>query len=158
MARPKGLANGDLTPKEQAFAEHLVTNGGNGTKAAIAAGYSAKGAHVTASRLKRNPKVLKYLREMSQEMIDGAAPEAISTIRKLLKNKSGYVRLEAARDILDRAGVGNQKTGPAPAGLVVNINLDAAAPTPAIEDVTSRLLDAVSTPADDGGVENEASR
>ena len=93
MARPKGLGNADLTPKEQAFAEHLVANGGNGTKAAIAAGYSAKGAHVTASRLKRNPKVLKFLREMSQEMIDGAAPEAISTIRKLLKNRSGYVRL-----------------------------------------------------------------
>jgi hypothetical protein len=49
-----------MTPKQQRFAlEYAVDL--NGTRAAVAAGYGKAGAHVTASRLLRNPKVQKAL-------------------------------------------------------------------------------------------------
>lgn len=49
-----------LTQKQQRFvAEYLVD--GNGTRAAVAAGYGAAGAHVAASRLLRLPKVQEAL-------------------------------------------------------------------------------------------------
>ncbi len=35
-------------------------------------------------------------------MIDSATPEGIETIRRLPKNMGGDVRLEAAKDVLDR--------------------------------------------------------
>jgi phage terminase small subunit len=40
----------------------VLSNDGNGTKAAIAAGYGRKSAHVTASRLLKLPKVQDALR------------------------------------------------------------------------------------------------
>lgn len=50
-----------LTPKQQAFADEYIINGGNATQAAIKAGYSKKTAEVTGSKLLRNVKVLDYL-------------------------------------------------------------------------------------------------
>lgn len=50
--------NRPLTPKERAFCEHFVAQGcTNGTQAAIKAGYSAKSAAVTASRLRADPRI-----------------------------------------------------------------------------------------------------
>lgn len=52
-----------LNVKQQKFADEYVINGGNGTKAANAAGYSEKTADATASRLLRNVKVSEYIKE-----------------------------------------------------------------------------------------------
>lgn len=42
----------------------------NASQAAIAAGYSAKGAEVTGSRLLRNPKVQERIKTLSQKRVD----------------------------------------------------------------------------------------
>jgi phage terminase small subunit len=47
----------DLTLKEQAFVEVYIANKGNGTQAAIAAGYSERSAHTLASRLLRKVEI-----------------------------------------------------------------------------------------------------
>ena len=49
-----------LTAKQAKFVNEYLVDG-NGTRAAIAAGYGRPGAHVTASRLLRDPKVQKAL-------------------------------------------------------------------------------------------------
>lgn len=65
------LKNG-LTDRQQRFCdEYLLT--GNGTQAAIKAGYAKNSAEVTASKLLRNPKVSAYIdskREKRAEKYD----------------------------------------------------------------------------------------
>ena len=56
-----------LTPKQRRFVtEYLVDL--NGTQAAVQAGYSRSGAHVTASKLLRNPKVALEVRRQQSLM------------------------------------------------------------------------------------------
>lgn len=43
---------------------HYLANGGNGTQAAIAAGYSAKGAAVAASKLLKRPAVVEEIQRL----------------------------------------------------------------------------------------------
>jgi phage terminase small subunit len=49
-------------------AEYLIDR--NGTRAATAAGYSKKSAHVTASRLLRNPKVIGMIEAETSKRLD----------------------------------------------------------------------------------------
>jgi hypothetical protein len=58
-------------------------------------------------------------------MLDLPAPQAVAQLAKLLRNKSGYVRLEAMSDILNCNSIGTSKEAPKTAPPVVNINLDA---------------------------------
>jgi phage terminase small subunit len=50
-----------ITPRQQAFIAHYLSNGGNGTQAAIAAGYARSSASVTASELLAKAKIKKRL-------------------------------------------------------------------------------------------------
>jgi phage terminase small subunit len=53
----------DLTPKEQIFIREYLIDG-NGTRAAIAAGYAAASAGVAASKLLKKPKVSQELQAL----------------------------------------------------------------------------------------------
>ena len=81
-------------------------------------------------------------------------PKAIQTLAALLNTGSPYVRLEAAKDILDRNGVGTAHEPPRSQQLVVNINLS---PSTA-GDVTPPVVLDVDANADDvseeGALEN----
>ena len=55
-----------LTLKQASFAAEYVALLGNGSKAAIAAGYSPKGAHVAANRLLRKATVKKRIERLSK--------------------------------------------------------------------------------------------
>lgn len=52
-----GTSKKAAADRQQAFIDAYLTNGRNGTQAAITAGFSAKSAHVTASQLLKDPKV-----------------------------------------------------------------------------------------------------
>lgn len=94
-----------LTDQQQAFVEAYVANGGNATKAALAAGYAKASASVTASRTLRLPHVQQELQKQMVAAIGLAAVPAIQRVKGLMRTaKSDYVKLEAARDLLDRAG------------------------------------------------------
>ena len=56
--------------RRERFAEVLVSNGLNGTQAAIAAGCPPAGARVTASRWKREPGVRQAIRARIWERLD----------------------------------------------------------------------------------------
>jgi phage terminase small subunit len=53
------------TPKQARFAHEYVIDH-NGTQAAIRAGYTEKSAHVTASKLLKNPKVAALVRSLTR--------------------------------------------------------------------------------------------
>lgn len=94
-----------LTDMQAAFVRNLVGNGGNRTQAALDAGYSPKCAREQAYELMRIPHVMQAVLEHSMAEFISNAPRAQATLIDLLDGKSEYVRLEAAKDLLDRAGL-----------------------------------------------------
>jgi phage terminase small subunit len=101
----------NLTDKQKKFVEaYFELN--VGTKAAIAAGYGEKGAHAEASRQLKNVKVRDYLEELQKERrgliqnrLAGMAEKAAEMMFELAMNaESENVRVNALKDILDRAG------------------------------------------------------
>src|SRR5258705_12829563 len=117
----------------QAFAEALVLNHGNATAAARSLKYdNPKGV---GHRYSRHPLVLKALGPMAQAHLSALTPKAIQTLNALLTASSAFVRLEAAKDILDRNGVGTSHEAPRSQQLVVNINLGDTTPAASIDSL-----------------------
>jgi len=57
-----------LNPKHKVFCDFFLSNGENGTKAAISAGYKAHSSHAAANRLLKIPEVKKYLEEEREKL------------------------------------------------------------------------------------------
>ncbi len=53
-----------LTDRQKKFCREYVLNGGNGTKAAIKAGYKESSAYSTASEILKYPEVKKYINQL----------------------------------------------------------------------------------------------
>lgn len=91
-----------LTEKQEAFVSAYIATGGKVGIASQRAGYASKNE---GSRLLRDPKVIKLIQERMTDAIGVHAVAALGTVVKLAKSaRSDYVRLEAAKDLLDRAG------------------------------------------------------
>jgi len=105
----------------QAFAQALINQHGNATAAARSLKYNDP--QQAGHRYRRHPLVLKALAPMAAAQLQSLTPQAIQTLGHLLNNGSPYVRLEAAKDVLDRNGVGTSREPPRSAQLIVNINL-----------------------------------
>jgi Phage terminase, small subunit len=58
----------ELNERQKKFVMEYLRNGGNGTEAAIAAGYSPKSAAVQASRMLNDDKVLAYKRAQARQI------------------------------------------------------------------------------------------
>jgi hypothetical protein len=138
------------------FACALVSHGGNQSAAARACGYKPGNPARCAGRdLARNPAVLKYLQPMVIEHLSALTPRAIQTLAALLANKSGYIRLGAAKDILNRTGVGLQRNTDAHSAFSVHIQigdqtLQLGRPVGGMETTTALL-----PPIDPGGRKTE---
>ena len=72
-----------LTAKQKGFIEELAKNQWNGTQAAVAAGYSAKSAHVMASRLLKNPAITGELDRRTAEIVEKTDVEVDEIVRGL---------------------------------------------------------------------------
>jgi phage terminase small subunit len=101
-----------FTEKQQAFIEEYMVDF-NGTQAAIRAGYSKRGASVTASQLLAIPKVREAIEQRKAErkalLQDRFLKEAENAFNVLLTimndtEEKGQTRYNAAKDILDRSG------------------------------------------------------
>ena len=96
------IATPQLTEKQELFASLYVASGGKVGLSAERAGYASRNE---GTRLLKDPKIIKRIQEMTLEAIGVNAVSALHTVVKLSKSaRSDYVRLEAAKDILDRAG------------------------------------------------------
>lgn len=118
------MAKKKLTTEEKydIFAKAYVTNGFNGTKAAIKAGYAENSADVTASKLLRNTKVLEKIdaemKMLSKRMQDDASLiyfELWNQVRmideKLAKHEAASEQLSItdARTVVMKADITNLK-------------------------------------------------
>lgn len=74
-----------VAAREVAFAHAYLANGMNGTQAAISAGFSAKGAEVTASRLLRRTKVKAILVEAAKKAAEAGGLTVERTLREVAR-------------------------------------------------------------------------
>lgn len=109
-----------LTAKQSRFVEAYLLEP-NGTKAALAAGYSQSGAAVEASRLLSHPKVVAELerRRSHLSVKSGVTPERVmaelakigfSDIRQVIEWRSHVTQLDEDEDGEPRLNVANEVT------------------------------------------------
>ena len=99
------MARTGLNPREVKFIANLLHGMAKGD-AAVAAGYPARSAGVSASRLLNREGVLKALRDGAERRLTaGVAIGANVLIELAEKAKSEDVRLRAAAALLDRGGL-----------------------------------------------------
>jgi hypothetical protein len=99
-------SNDQLTTRQSRFIDNLLAGGVSAKQCAIDAGYSERSAKVEASRLLKNSKVLHILHQRAKKVLGVRAITALQTVSNLSQNaNSEYVRLEASKDLLDRAGL-----------------------------------------------------
>ena len=101
------MSKKELTHKQKALVDTLVTTGCSIKEASQNAGY-AKGeaGRVVASRTLRLPQVQRYMMERIATVMGTGAITASRKLIELSGNaRSEYVQLEASKDILDRVGL-----------------------------------------------------
>jgi phage terminase small subunit len=82
-----GPAEGGLTEKQRIFVSEYLRNGGNGSAAAVAAGYAAESARVTASRMLRHPEIASRIaagKERQNGRVEGMLGEDVITPERVL--------------------------------------------------------------------------
>ena len=100
------LVGKKLTPKQTRLVDTLVATGCSIRQAATAAGYAeGESGRVSASKTIRLPHVQQYMMSRIQDQLGLNATVAASKVMNLAQGaRSEHVQLEAAKDILDRAG------------------------------------------------------
>lgn len=95
-----------LTRKQTALIDTLVATGCTLREAAREAGYAdGESGRVSASRTIRLPHVQQYMMQRVTEQLGLNATAAAAKVMTLATGaRSEHVQLEAAKDILDRAG------------------------------------------------------
>lgn len=97
------------TGNQEAFALAYVANGGNATKAAREAGYSANSSRQIGSHLLAKSHVQAAIREAQFRALNGPlaskALAVLETALDLANEVPWGVRVDAARTVLDRAGL-----------------------------------------------------
>ena len=96
-----------LTAMQSAFVRAYVSAGtGNGTQAARTAGYGATHCHSAAHRLLSTAKIQTAILDYTRQAFATVAPIAFGAMLRLAKGaRSEFVRQQAAKDLLDRAGL-----------------------------------------------------
>lgn len=73
--------NKKLTPKQKAFVDYYIENGGNATQSAIKAGYSQKYANTNANKLLQNTTISKYIEERNK-LIESKRIASITEVKE----------------------------------------------------------------------------
>ena len=94
-----------LTPSQRLFVGEYVVNGGNGTQAAITAGYAADSAHQKAYELIRKTHIIAAVHAETLKHLSSLGPKALKVLAHLMDNASSEsVRHQCAVDLANRGG------------------------------------------------------
>ena len=94
--------NKSLTPMQERLVHAVVVDGMTVTEAAKVAGYSSPSAAHNATR---SDAVRQAMHALVLDQIANHAPRSLKAVADLMSSaKSEYVKLQAAQDLLDRAG------------------------------------------------------
>jgi len=107
----------DVTARQKELVQLLVQQGG--TNRAAAEAMTANESWV--SQTLQKPHVAAYANDLAKSVLSTHALRAVSTAASLLEARSERIRLEAAQDIMNRAGLGQPETRSQPVS--VNIKL-----------------------------------
>lgn len=83
----------DLTPKQKAFADEYIKNGGNASDAARKAGYAEKSVRVTGTQNLTNPNISAYIAE-KQSLIEKQKGTDIMSLAEIQRRRSMIARGE----------------------------------------------------------------
>lgn len=98
-----------LTDQQAEFVRQYVKNGGNGSAAAIAAGYAKDRAAKTAYDLTRHQKILDAIKLQQSRYISGELSNvALGTLGNIMRDETApaAARVQASRWVLEAAGHG----------------------------------------------------
>lgn len=105
----------------QADLVHMILHDGcNPTQAAEKLGRNKAWAYTTLKK----QHVIEYRQQLAMMTLGWDATQAMATMRELLESKSQHVRLEAAKDLMDRAGFRNDAPRVANTAVQINFNVD----------------------------------
>ena len=108
MSVPKKFLSSTLSEQQEAYCRHFVEHGGSTSRAMELAGYDNDGtskSRVQLHRLRHNPAIRDRIHQITREAFTSDAVEARECLLQLVRTaRSEKVRLDAARDLLDRAG------------------------------------------------------
>ena len=142
MAKPPGVANGQLTDKQSAFVREYVSNGCQQTEAARAAGYADPGRQAWA--LMRIEYVqLAIQRETRMALSGDLSALATHRLRQILGSDDTEPKLwlDAAKVVLDRGGFVAPKAADASSNSLKELN------EMSVDELTAYLVKAKSEAA-----------
>ena len=110
--------HGKITDAQADLVHAILHDGCNPTTAAERLGRNKAWAYNTLNK----QHVIEYRQQIAMQTLGWDATQAMATMRSLLTDKSSYVRLEAAKDMLDRSGF--KVDGPSVPSTAVQINFN----------------------------------
>ena len=113
-------SNEKITEAQQELVHVILHDGCNPTEAAKRLGRNKAWAFNTL----RKQHVIEYRQQLAMMTLGWDATQAMATMRELLNSKSQYVRLEAARDLMDRAGIRQDVVKTPSTAVQINFNVD----------------------------------
>lgn len=108
-----------ITDAQADLVHAMLHDGCNPTEGAKRLGRNKAWAYNTINK----QHVIEYRQQLAMSVLGWDATQAMATMRTLLNDKSSYVRLEASKDLLDRAGVRLEAPRVASTAVQVNFNL-----------------------------------
>lgn len=99
MQKGGGLDVAKLTPKQIAFADEYIINGGNATQAAIKAGYSKKTAYQTGAENLRKPHIQEYISNKTEPIDKKRSISADDALDRLISIWQGTVITSHSKQI-----------------------------------------------------------
>jgi len=112
--------NEKLTDTQAELVHMILHNGCNPSEAAKTLGRNKSWAYNTLKK----QHVIEYRQQLAMMTLGWDATQAMATMRELLNSKSQYVRLEAARDLMDRAGFRQDAVRTPSTAVQINFNVD----------------------------------
>lgn len=99
------MSSRGLTEQQEQFCNAYVVNGGNGSAAAVAAGYSQKSRAAASMQVLKLVHVQNRIKELTLESMVHMTPKLLKHMAKLATQaRSEQVRFAAMKDLLDRTG------------------------------------------------------
>jgi hypothetical protein len=109
-----------VTEAQAELVHAMLHDGCNPTEGAKRLGRNKAWAYITINK----PHVIEYRQQLAMSCLGWDATQALATMRDLLTAKSAHVRLEASRDLMDRAGLRVDAPKTANTAVQINFNVD----------------------------------
>tara|TARA_R100000664_G_C2709522_1_gene106844 strand:+ start:269 stop:700 length:432 start_codon:yes stop_codon:yes gene_type:complete len=110
----------NVTDAQAELVHAMLHDGCNAQTASERLGRNKSWAYNTLNK----QHIIEYRQELAMRTLGWDATQAMATMRGLLNDKSSYIRLEASKDLLDRAGLRMDAPKIPSTAVQINFNVD----------------------------------